>query len=202
MPVALVTGAARANSIAAGIVPRLVADGWDVATSDLHDSDYDCDVADPAAPERLIGVVARERGPITALVLSHAHDELSGILDTTAASFDAHVAINARASLLAIAAFARQAQAQDFLAPYQVQTWDDIPEGQKDPEGHWYNDYGGYISIGCNATIVGECPQTMQDLLDPRYAGQVALNGNPTQAAAAFAALFTGLSGAADACRC
>ncbi|MDH2442633.1 SDR family oxidoreductase [Amnibacterium sp. CER49] len=108
MPVALVTGAARANSIAAGIVPRLVADGWDVATTDLFGTDFDCDLSDPAAPERLIEQVARERGPVGALVLSHAHDVLSGILDTTAESFDAHVAINARASLLLIAAFARQ----------------------------------------------------------------------------------------------
>ncbi|MGY1660559.1 extracellular solute-binding protein [Geodermatophilus sp. SYSU D00705] len=87
-------------------------------------------------------------------------------------------------------AFARQAQAQDLLAPYRVQTWDDIPEDQKDPEGHWYNDYGGYISIGCNATVVAQCPATFAELLDPRYAGQVALNGNPTQAAAAFAGVW------------
>ena len=87
-------------------------------------------------------------------------------------------------------AFARQAQAQDLTAPYKVQTWDEIPEGQRDPDGHWFNDYGGYISIGCNDTIVAECPQTMQDLLDPQYAGQVALNGNPTQAAAAFAGVW------------
>ncbi|WP_029432825.1 ABC transporter substrate-binding protein [Blastococcus sp. URHD0036] len=87
-------------------------------------------------------------------------------------------------------AFARQAQAQDLLAPYQVETWDEIPEGQKDPEGHWYNDYGGYMSIGCNASIVAECPQTMADLLDPQYAGQVALNGNPTQAGAAFGGVW------------
>ncbi len=87
-------------------------------------------------------------------------------------------------------AFARQAQAQDLLAPYQVATWDEIPEGQKDPEGHWYNDYGGYISIGCNATVIEECPTSFEDLLDPQYAGQVALNGNPTQAAAAFAGVW------------
>ncbi|MGY1728648.1 ABC transporter substrate-binding protein [Geodermatophilus sp. SYSU D01062] len=87
-------------------------------------------------------------------------------------------------------AFARQAQAQDLLAPYQVETWDDIPEGQKDPEGHWYNDYGGYISIGCNATVIAECPTSFADLLDPQYAGQVALNGNPTQAAAAFSGVW------------
>ena len=87
-------------------------------------------------------------------------------------------------------AFARQAQAQDLLAPYQVETWDEIPEGQKDPEGHWYNDYGGYISIGCNATEIAECPTSFEDLLDPQYAGQVALNGNPTQAAAAFSGVW------------
>jgi putative spermidine/putrescine transport system substrate-binding protein len=87
-------------------------------------------------------------------------------------------------------AFARQAQAQDLLAPYQVATWDEIPEGQKDPEGHWYNDYGGYISIGCNASVIAECPTSFEALLDPQYAGQVALNGNPTQAAAAFAGVW------------
>jgi ABC-type Fe3+ transport system substrate-binding protein len=86
--------------------------------------------------------------------------------------------------------FARQAKAQDLLAPYQVETWDDIPEDQKDPEGHWYNDYGGFLSIGCNATIVEECPTTMAELADPRYRGQVALNGNPTQAQAAFAGVW------------
>lgn len=109
MPLALVTGAARANSIAAGIVPRLIADGWDVVTSDLDSGDFPCDLSDPAAPTALVERIARERGTLSGLVLSHAHDVESGILDTTAESFDAHVAVNARASLLLIAAFARQA---------------------------------------------------------------------------------------------
>jgi putative spermidine/putrescine transport system substrate-binding protein len=87
-------------------------------------------------------------------------------------------------------AFARQAQAQNLTAPYQVSTWDEIPEGQKDPDGHWYNDYGGYISIGCNASVIDVCPTSFADLLDPRYKGQVALNGNPTQAAAAFSGVW------------
>ena len=87
-------------------------------------------------------------------------------------------------------AFARQAQAQGLTAPYQVETWDEIPEDQKDPEGNWVNDYGGYISIGCNASVLAECPTTFADLLDPQYAGQVALNGNPTQAAAAFSGVW------------
>jgi 3-oxoacyl-[acyl-carrier protein] reductase len=108
MPVALVTGAARANSIAAGIVPRLASDGWDVATSDLVDVDYPCDLSTVEGPQSLVDAVTSERGAITALVLSHAHDVTSGILDTTAEAFDHHLAVNARASLLLIAAFARQ----------------------------------------------------------------------------------------------
>ncbi|MCT9821390.1 SDR family oxidoreductase [Microbacterium sp. W1N] len=108
MGLVLVTGAARANSIAAGIVPRLVADGWDVVTSDLHDGDYPCDLSAADAAAELIARVNAERGTLSGLVLSHAHDIESGILDTTAESFDAHVAVNARASLLLIAAFARQ----------------------------------------------------------------------------------------------
>lgn len=105
---ALVTGAARANSIAAGIVPRLEADGWTVVTSDLDRADYACDLSTPAGPADLIAAVVADHGRIDALVLSHAHDVETGILDTTAESFDRHVAVNARASLLLIAAFARQ----------------------------------------------------------------------------------------------
>jgi putative spermidine/putrescine transport system substrate-binding protein len=87
--------------------------------------------------------------------------------------------------------FPRQAAAQGLLAPYQVATWADIPDGQKDPQGLWYNDYGGYVSIGCNQTKVQQCPKTMKDLLDPRHKGQVALNGDPTKAAAAFAGVWS-----------
>ena len=108
MPLALVTGSARDNSIAAGVVPRLRADGWHVVTSDLENADYLFDLSTPAGPAALIEAVSREEGPISALVLSHAHDVESGVLDTTAESFDHHIAVNARASLLLIAAFARQ----------------------------------------------------------------------------------------------
>ena len=108
MPLALVTGSARENSIAAGVVPRLRVDGWHVVTSDLENADYLFDLSTPAGPAALIEAVTREEGPISALVLSHAHDVESGILDTTAEGFDHHIAVNARASLLLIAAFARQ----------------------------------------------------------------------------------------------
>jgi putative spermidine/putrescine transport system substrate-binding protein len=82
--------------------------------------------------------------------------------------------------------------AQDGLyAPYKVATWDNIPAGQKDEGGLWWSDYGGYISIGCNAAKVGgTCPKTIKDLDNPAYAGKVALNGDPTSANAAFQAVW------------
>jgi 3-oxoacyl-[acyl-carrier protein] reductase len=111
MALALITGAARSNSIAAGIVPRLEADGWEVVTSDLDTGDYPCDLSSPTAPTALIEQITGERGSIGGLVLSHAHGVESNVLDTTAEAFDQHVAVNARASLLLIAAFARQVDA-------------------------------------------------------------------------------------------
>jgi len=79
-----------------------------VVTSDLENADYLFDLSTAAGPAALIEAVTRDEGPISALVLSHAHDVESGVLDTTAESFDHHIAVNARASLLLIAAFARQ----------------------------------------------------------------------------------------------
>jgi putative spermidine/putrescine transport system substrate-binding protein len=39
---------------------------------------------------------------------------------------------------------------------------------------------------------VATCPTTLADLAKPEYKGQVALNGDPTQAAAAFAGVWAG----------
>ncbi|QFQ95938.1 extracellular solute-binding protein [Streptomyces phaeolivaceus] len=86
--------------------------------------------------------------------------------------------------------FAISAAQQGLLAPYRVAAFDDLPEGQKDPKGQWYNDYGGYISIGCDAKRVKECPETFADLLKPEYKGQVALNGNPTKSGSAFGGVW------------
>jgi putative spermidine/putrescine transport system substrate-binding protein len=73
----------------------------------------------------------------------------------------------------------------DLFAPYKVATWDDIPDALKDPGGFWVSDYGGYMSIGYDAGSVPPVT-TVADLLKPDYRGRVALNGNPTQAAAGF----------------
>ncbi len=86
--------------------------------------------------------------------------------------------------------FAISAAQQGLLAPYKVQAFADIPEGQKDAQGRWYNDYGGYISIGCDAKRVKTCPTTFKDLLKPQYKGQVALNGNPTKSGSAFGGVW------------
>ncbi|KQX60902.1 extracellular solute-binding protein [Streptomyces sp. Root1310] len=86
--------------------------------------------------------------------------------------------------------FALSAAQQGLLAPYEVASYADLPEGQKDAKARWYNDYGGYISIGCDAKRVKACPTTFADLLEPRYKGQVALNGNPTKSGSAFGGVY------------
>ncbi|GAA4398460.1 extracellular solute-binding protein [Fodinibacter luteus] len=74
----------------------------------------------------------------------------------------------------------------DMYAPYKVATWDDIAPDLKDPDGKWVNDYGGYMSIGYDSAKV-PAPTAVADLLKADYKGKVALNGNPTEAGAAFA---------------
>ena len=86
--------------------------------------------------------------------------------------------------------FALSAAQQGLLAPYKVASYGDLPEAQKDPQARWYNDYGGYVSIGCDAKRVKQCPTTFKDLLKPQYKGQVALNGNPTKSGSAFGGVY------------
>jgi putative spermidine/putrescine transport system substrate-binding protein len=87
-----------------------------------------------------------------------------------------------------------------MFAPYKVQTWDEIPTALKEANGTWVNDYGGYMSIGYDAGKV-PAPTSVADLLGPAYKGKVALNGDPTQAGAAFSGVVMaalGNGGSAD----
>jgi putative spermidine/putrescine transport system substrate-binding protein len=83
-----------------------------------------------------------------------------------------------------------------LFAPYKVATWSDIPASLKDQNGAWYGDYGGYITIACDAAKLsgGACPKTFADLANPAnaaaYKGKVAINGDPTSANAAFSAVW------------
>lgn len=74
------------------------------------------------------------------------------------------------------------------FAPYKVQTWNDIPAQLKESSGLFVGDYGGYMSVGYDSAKFPE-PTSIQDLLKPAYKGAVAINGDPTQAGAAFAAV-------------
>ena len=62
----------------------------------------------------------------------------------------------------------------DMFAPYKVQAWADIPDANKEASGLWFNE-----------TKVGEIT-SLNDLLGAKFKGTFALNGNPTQAGAAF----------------
>jgi putative spermidine/putrescine transport system substrate-binding protein len=71
-----------------------------------------------------------------------------------------------------------------LFAPYKVSTWSDIPAAQKDTGGLWYQDYGGYMSVGYSSkygTIT-----SLSQLLGSKFKNAVALNGNPTEANAAL----------------
>jgi putative spermidine/putrescine transport system substrate-binding protein len=72
-----------------------------------------------------------------------------------------------------------------LFAPYEVARWNDIPASQKEPTGLWFQDYGGYMSIGYDAAKVPTIT-SIQDLTQPAFKGKVALNGDPTKANAAL----------------
>ena len=77
----------------------------------------------------------------------------------------------------------------DMFAPYKVETWDTIPDVFKDPDGVWVNDYGGFMSIGYDSAKVPAIT-ALDDLLGEGFRGMVALNGDPTQAGAAFSGVM------------
>ncbi|MDA8284173.1 MAG: SDR family oxidoreductase [Actinomycetota bacterium] len=136
-PLALVTGVSRGPGIAAAVARRLAGDGWDLALTGWrpydagmrwgrHDDElddlllglartgmeveyFDADLADPEAPAAVYDdtLAAFGRAPL-ALAVVHTHDTGGGLLDMTAADFDHHLAVNARATLLLAAEHARR----------------------------------------------------------------------------------------------
>jgi 3-oxoacyl-[acyl-carrier protein] reductase len=136
MSAALVTGASRRVGIAAAVARALARDGWDVATTcwrPYNETEpwgsrpeeaeelveelqalgaraglYEDDLADPAAPARVLDAAEAAVGPLTALVNVHACSEQGGLLEATPEQFDRHLAVNARATLLLAAEFARR----------------------------------------------------------------------------------------------
>ena len=128
---ALVTGAGRPEGLAAAASRALAEDGWTLALTawgpydrssagragdlvgelsaagaEVHCSE--ADLADPAAPARVLDLAEGAVGPLSALVTAHAHSRRGGLLETSIEDFDTHMAVNARASLLLCAEFARR----------------------------------------------------------------------------------------------
>lgn len=105
---ALVTGVSNPAGIGRAVADRLAAGGHDVVTHGWPEGgDVLCDLADPAAPAALVERAA----PVDVLVVNHATDSSARLEDVTAEELDRVWAVNARAAVLLVQAFAAQARA-------------------------------------------------------------------------------------------
>src|ERR1700678_4297369 len=86
--------------------------------------------------------------------------------------------------------FAAEGQQKGLWAPYEVQTWSDIPAAAKASDGDYYADYGGYVAIGYEPAKIKGAPTTFKSLLTGPYKNQVAIDGSPAQTGSAFAAVY------------
>jgi NAD(P)-dependent dehydrogenase (short-subunit alcohol dehydrogenase family) len=108
---AIVTGGGK--RVGAGIVAALLGDGWRVFAHVHHDGDgvpagalkLVADLADADCAEALFAGVD---GPVDLLVNNAARFAWDGFGEASAAAFDAHMAVNARAPMLLIDALARR----------------------------------------------------------------------------------------------
>lgn len=128
--------------------------------------------------EKKYGIDVRDENPWWATV----SDQINGVKNRKGQA-------NALDVIGADDASMRAAARQHLLAPYRVAAYNVIPNNQKDPNARWANSYGGYISIGCDAARVEECPRTFADLLKPRYKGKVSVT-DPTGYVPGFATVY------------
>jgi 3-oxoacyl-[acyl-carrier protein] reductase len=133
---ALVTGVSRRQGIGFALARRLLDDGHRVVAQSW--SPYDAtepwgadpdgmdgvlallggegdrlahravDLADPAAPAALVAAAVERFGPLDTLVVNHARSQDATLAEIDAAMLDAVWAVNVRASLLLVQAFAAQ----------------------------------------------------------------------------------------------
>jgi 3-oxoacyl-[acyl-carrier protein] reductase len=132
--VVLVTGASRRVAIGAAIARRLVADGASVMLHSWSPHDQEqpwgadpggpdalvaelraaggrvehvsADLADPEAPARVIDAVCQAFGHLDAVVANHARSSEQSLEQLTAQELDLSYAVNTRATLLLVKAFA------------------------------------------------------------------------------------------------
>ena len=90
--------------------------------------------------------------------------------------------------------FAPTAIQFNVLAPFKNDTWDQIPDWAKHPDGLWAVQYYGNLVFLVNTDLVDPVPASFADLLKPEYADSVSISdprgaaqGNYSVFAAAFA---------------
>lgn len=71
--------------------------------------------------------------------------------------------------------FAIQAKKEGITQAYKPEGWEQIPEGLKDPQGHWFAIHSGTMGIMVNKSALGDAPvpKSWEDLLEPEYKGLV-----------------------------
>ena len=71
--------------------------------------------------------------------------------------------------------FGIQAKKEGVTAAYKPAAWADIPDGLKDPEGHWFAIHSGTLGFMVNVdALKGKpVPRSWADLLKPQYKGLV-----------------------------
>ena len=130
MRTTLVTGVSRRRGIGFAVPRRLLDDGHRVVVHSWarHDEEQPwgrddleavlaelgdpphvaADLADPAAPARLVSRARELAGPLTGLVVNHARSSAGGLAEVTAEELDRSFAVNARAAVLLTQALAAQ----------------------------------------------------------------------------------------------
>ena len=88
--------------------------------------------------------------------------------------------------------FASAGAGQHLFAPYKVMTWKNIPKNQKQKGGLYWQDYGGFMSFGCNLDLLNgaACPTKWGQLKNAKYHNAVDLNGSPLSANAALSGVW------------
>jgi ABC-type Fe3+ transport system substrate-binding protein len=68
------------------------------------------------------------------------------------------------------------------LQPYYSPELDNYPSDARDAKGYWVVVRESYTGLGWNTKLVNslEAPKTYEELLDPRWKGQMAVSGSPS----------------------
>ena len=87
-------------------------------------------------------------------------------------------------------AIASEMATAGLFEPYTPTSAAEVPAALVDKAHNWTAAYYGIMAFLTNTTIVKNAPKTFADLKKPEYKGLVALNGDPREAGAAFAAVM------------